>query len=57
MLTYVEYKLTKQGDETAQWEAVRELKAKSRRQAMKLLRDEDEKAQIASPQRKVRIKE
>lgn len=54
MFTYVEYRLTKQGEETAQWEAVREFKSKSRRQVMKLLREEDEKAQISPPQRKVR---
>jgi hypothetical protein len=61
MFTYIEYRLTKQGEETATWEAIKEFKAKSRRQAMKILRDEDENADpngaVYNVQRKVRIKE
>lgn len=57
MKTYVEYRLTKQGDETANWEAVKEIKAESRRQVMKLLGEEDKKGEAINVQRKVRIKE
>jgi len=61
MKTYVEYRLTKQGESTASWQAVKELKAESRRKAMQILRDEDENADpngaVYNVQRKVRIKE
>jgi hypothetical protein len=57
MKTYVEYRLMKQGDETANWEAVREIKAESRRQVMKLLGEEDKKGEAVNVQRKVRTKE
>jgi hypothetical protein len=61
MPSYVEYRLTKQGDETATWEAMREIGGKSRRQVMKMLREEDERGDANGPhqnvQRKVRLKD
>jgi hypothetical protein len=57
MPIYVEYRLTKQGDETANWEAVKEIKAESRRQVMKLLGKEDEEGKVDNVQRKVRLKD
>lgn len=57
MFTYLEYRLTKEGFTTAQWVLVQEIKAKSRRQAMKLLGEEDKKGEVVNVQRKVRLKD